>query len=98
MPLGGDHIHGVDTRGAWCQGGPTWCYGIIPAKKQSCKRVVPRAIGQGRATRITSEGKRHTGHWIETWIGAVRDSPRYVDGRCLNGDAPGRCAARRLAV
>ena len=34
MPLHGDHIHGVDARGAWRQGGLGRRHGIVPARRQ----------------------------------------------------------------
>ena len=34
MPLGGDHIHRVDARGAWCASGLGRRHGIGPASRQ----------------------------------------------------------------
>ena len=49
MPLDGDHIYRVDPHGAWRQGGLAGRHGIGSTNRQTRKRVVTGAIGQGRA-------------------------------------------------
>src|SRR5436190_14722536 len=45
MPLDGDHIHGGDPRGAWCQGGLARRHGIAPARDKICKGIAAGAVG-----------------------------------------------------